>query len=215
MKRAVTLLLGGIFTINLIAQNWQSASSGLTNGGRCFVEDSPGVIVCGSHLGLFRTTNNGSSWVSVSASTVQEEIIALGKNSTSMFAGGDNIYRSDDGGVSWTSVVDSVGTVFSFAFIGDTIYAASIQDRVLMSTDNGNNWVAMNNGLPNNGAMSILAKDNVLYVGLELDGIYTSSDFGLSWYYTGWGLPAPATIRCLETDGQKFLGRRRGGAQGA
>jgi len=48
------------------------------------------------------------------------------------------------------NVVNSSGyTTECFAFLGDTVYAATFGGGILMSPDNGTNWTPLNNGLTN------------------------------------------------------------------
>ncbi|MEI6822335.1 MAG: T9SS type A sorting domain-containing protein [Bacteroidota bacterium] len=72
--------------------------------------------------------------------------------------------------------------VYSLAINGNNIFAGTEYNGVLLSTDNGMSWTAVNNGLPiTTGFTAIAIKDSNIYVGTYEAGIYLSTNNGNSW----------------------------------
>ncbi len=95
-------------------------------------------------------------------------------------------------------------TVTELAVSGNTIFA--VDGGVYLSSDNGGNWIKMNNGLPANiYADAIAANGNNIYVGTfslsANSGVYVSLNNGSNWALSG-GLPAYTMIdRAIAVSG--------------
>ncbi len=64
------------------------------------------------------------------------------------------------------------------------LYVSGLSVGVLKSTDGGQNWTAVNNGLPTTKVSALAMhsfRRETLYVWLWSDGIYRTEDGGLSW----------------------------------
>jgi hypothetical protein len=73
-----------------------------------------------------------------------------------------------------------------------------------MSTDNGSNWLPINNGLPFGfGYTCILVKDSNLYAGQTTKGVYKSTNNGSSWFAINNGIPSD--VSCLEVCGSNIF----------
>lgn len=188
------------FALTTTAQ-WTPSSTGNTAGvTHCFIESSGILLSGGNGSGIFSSTNYGNTWtVSNTGIVAGEEILCLGKNSAGIFAGSDSlIYFSTNNGASWSIVNNSGNAVFAFAFLTDTIYAATMGGGVIMSTNNGSSWTTVNTGITTNLVYSIVKKGNLLFAGTDGNGAFVSSNAGANWTFLN---SAPSTVRCLETDG--------------
>ena len=99
------------------------------------------------------------------------------------FAGtGAGIYRSTDGGESWTNV----NSAFTDCFLqkGSEIFAG-FTGGVLKSTDDGIAWTDPNSSL-NANILHMIVKDSVIYAGGS--GIFRSTDDGATWTASENGL---------------------------
>jgi hypothetical protein len=89
--------------------------------------------------------------------------------------------------------------VRAFAVSNDTVYAGT-GTGVLMSTNNGTNWTAINTGLKNTSIYSIVKNDTLLYAGTysgQNSGIYVSSNSGVNWTNANNGLPSGTSFYAL------------------
>jgi photosystem II stability/assembly factor-like uncharacterized protein len=102
----------------------------------------------------------------------------------------DTIYKSRDGGQTWTAMREGLeqAQVISLAIdpvLSSTIYAGTFATAVYKSSDGGQRWRSANIGLKGHvsvvNAIVIHPKDhNILYIGTTI-GPYRSTDGGESW----------------------------------
>lgn len=208
MKKQIlkTSLLSALisFGVTLKAQTWDSIISGIpvsaaTNNlpPACFeiLPVNNQTIISAVAGGVYRSTNNGNSWLSVKTGGYNG--FKKANNGRILLLGlggflGSAISTSDDGGQTWSASVSGIDPGSSAnVSIEDaslspngTIYIASRQNRgVYASTDNGNTWVEKAVGIAGSTSAlwSILAiDDNTLIVGAS-NGIYRSTDAGVTW----------------------------------
>jgi len=100
----------------------------------------------------------------------------------------DKIFKSTDGGMSWTVLYDGPNTPVSIWIDPTTLTTlyASTDGSFLKSTDGGSKWVALNTGLDyNQTPVTSLAIDptvpTTLYLGTNGHGLLKSTDGGKSW----------------------------------
>lgn len=143
----------------------------------------------------FKSTDGGESWFSITPIPFSmgahdlSEIKIHPTNPEIIFSAGYfKIHRSDDGGTSWTEVLNDFAT--SIAFNEDnnaTIYA--LRFDFFKSTDNGNNWSLISNVSNNFGSgASLIHHEEKLYARASrlnnqyvYNKIIKSTDEGLTW----------------------------------
>lgn len=185
---------------------------------------SPSVIYAGTGeafgnldgiggAGIFKTTDGGSSWVQLTSTVADDSfravnriivdpansdiVVACSNTSTGNFSNAaSGIFRSDDGGASWTKVYTSdayVQQVIAAPTDFQVQYASVYGVGVLKSTDGGKTWVSTSGDIKAAGrielAVSSKAADKIAasVVG-NLSGeagadLYFSIDGGASWAY--------------------------------
>jgi|GEM_PF-3959651 len=176
---------------------------------------------------VYRTTDGGASWQSLSAGLpANRRIYALvidPSRTQTLYAGFDSlgVYRTTDGGMSWTSVnagIPANTTVRAFAFDPSqtqTLYAGT-SSGVYKTADGGASWTPASAGLPPNTVASALAVDpfrpQTVYAGTS-SGVYKTADGGASWTSFSAGLPVKSIISLvLDPSEQKlYAGASPGG----
>ncbi len=159
---------------------------------------------------LFKSTDGGTTWTSVSASHQPPAFYRVAvdpSDPTRLYAAGPGLFRSAPG--KWEPIAGTEfrgPTTFDFAFDPSqpgTLYAATLEDGVLRAGSTGVATATGNQGLPPGPVRSItVANDGTIYAGMDT-GIYQSTDGGDSWQ----PLPAGAHgalsrgITQLVTDG--------------
>jgi len=131
------------------------------------------------------------------------------------------LYRSDDGGDSWTDIAKGVPSDFGFGMAvhphdPDTAYIVPLESdefrctpegklRVYRTRDAGKSWQAMTRGLPQADAFETVLRDALatdvmpkagVYFGTRSGRIYASADEGTSWRLAAEGLPP---VVCVKT----------------
>jgi photosystem II stability/assembly factor-like uncharacterized protein len=91
------------------------------------------------------------------------------------------IYRSTDGGQSWTQVL-SEQSPRGFAELDGDLYAATVTNGVYKSTDDGQTWTTVNNGLTRSDFYAIAASESegTLMAG-TITGTFRSFNGGTTW----------------------------------
>ncbi len=184
-----------------------------------------GENVSGRHVGwgdgVYRSRDAGRSWQRMGLANSQHigrilvdprdgNTVLVAAEGPLWSAGGERgVYRSADGGATWTPVlqIDENTGVTDIEFDPsnpDVIYAAAYQRRrhvwgflgggpksgIYKSTDNGRTWRQVTTGLPSGekgkiGLAVTAADPNLVYATIEADsaerGFYRSRDKGESW----------------------------------
>lgn len=149
--------------------------------------------------GLAISTDNGATWTSKGVadgfgSDITYKVYASGHNVYVATANGLAI--STDMGATWTnktaanglgSISNSAGSIHNnilnvFAS-SNTVYAATMNDGLGISTDNGNTWTKKTtaNGLASNSIGSVFASGDTIYAGTRDAGLSISRDAGKTW----------------------------------
>jgi ligand-binding sensor domain-containing protein len=158
------------------------------------------LAASGSHLfagvngiGVYRSTNNGTSWDSLNTGLTNKYIQCLAVSDTNVFAGtfSGGVFRTTLNGTSWTKV--SVGLP-DWAFVnaivvsGTNLFAGCSYDGVFLSTDNGANWSAVNNDLTNTDVNALAVLGSNLFAGTSYGGVFLSTDNGINWAAVNTGM---------------------------
>jgi len=219
-KFVIPLLLIGIFAATkATAQNfWQQTNGPFGGVIRAFTINSTGDIFAGtSGGGVFRSTDNGGSWIAVNNGLTSGVIFALAINSSGhIFAGGGGVFRSTDNGGSWTAVNSGLTnfSVQALAINASGQIFAGTAGGVFRSTNNGGSWTAVNSGLTNTivPALTINSSGDI-FAGTFGGGVFRSMDNGGSWTAANTGLANGGFVNALiiNSSGQVFAGTRDAG----
>ncbi|MFC2132087.1 T9SS type A sorting domain-containing protein, partial [Bacteroidota bacterium] len=152
----------------------------------CFINDESGVYAA-TDMGVYKTTNNGYSWIQLNKgfSDVYEINTLVISKSNIILAGsnGDGLYYSTDNGLNWLKNTNSNLTSIRISkLIMDStgvVYAGTRGDGVFTSNDNGESWHKMFGGdIENSDVLSlIVAKNNYLFAGTTNNGLYRKAPF--------------------------------------
>lgn len=174
-------------------------------------------------IGVYKTINGGQTWEPTGLSFSQSEydvslirrVLVSPANSNELLAAGiSGIYKSSDGGDSWTKLRDDLIWDIEQDFTnGNTIYATSGyvwtlgrgQASLIKSTDFGDSWTTLDPGFPGNNSISRVeigltpeTPDYIYLVAADPDGgffgFYRSTDGGTNW-----------ETRKHHSDGQNLL----------
>ncbi len=171
------------------------------NGGyvEVLASNSSGEIFAGtSTAGIFKSTDNGNSWVEKNNGLTTDNVISLAlNNAEDIFAGtfDSGMFRSTDNGESWDqinsgltlmnirSIVIDNDSGYVFACAGPNPFSGG----VFRSSNNGDNWTPVNAGLPFGAIFSLgIDSGNNMYAGSGFGaGVYISTNNGDNWSASG------------------------------
>jgi photosystem II stability/assembly factor-like uncharacterized protein len=189
---------------------------------------SSNFIWTGGNLGkVYLSTDHGDSWLLKNNGIFyNDDIVTMAENSSGLiYAGakcellsgdGGGVYLSSNNGDSWNFIGLLNHDVFSLTInTSNHIYAAHSMG-ISKSTDGGNNWFYINNGLQQYDVINAIAvaPNGYLFAGSWEwgGGIYRSTDSGQSWTQINLGLPADnVTSLLIKANGYIFAAYENSG----
>jgi photosystem II stability/assembly factor-like uncharacterized protein len=168
--------------------------------------------------GIFRSTDNGTTWTQINLSIPDLSISSFVVNGMTIFAGTNaGVFRSTDNGANWSLVgtsstgLSSTG-IASLAIKDTTLFAATYPNGIFRSTDNGASWTAANTGLPSQTLiLSFIVSGTSVFAGTYRNSVFRSSDNGTTWKQESIGLFPNINIRTLAVSGTTlFAGTESG-----
>jgi hypothetical protein len=97
------------------------------------------------------------------------------------------------------------GQILSLAFSGTNIFAGTAFGGVYLSTNSGQSWAPVNNGLSNTYVEALATSGKYIFAGTN-NGVYVSTNNGASWVWSNNGL-ANEYVRSFVINGTKvFVG---------
>lgn len=106
------------------------------------------TVFAGSKTGVYYTTNNGNNWIQTGLNSSTSFLVLDGNK---LYAAGSNIYVTENYGINWSLLYSSNPgfNITSFAVSGIYIFKVeSTYHSIEMSSNNGLNWAAVNEGFP-------------------------------------------------------------------
>lgn len=153
----------------------------------------PGRIFAGTNTGLFLSSDGGASWseMALRPATRKPDIRDIAGDPADarvVYAGaaGEGVYRSRDGGQTWTLANQGMDNVRVRAMAADpldpqVLYVGTDGGRVFRSNNGGDKWEATNTGLAGRSVQALAAVPSRVYAGTFGDGIFASTDGGRNW----------------------------------
>jgi photosystem II stability/assembly factor-like uncharacterized protein len=183
----VTLLLCIAINARSVSAQWQLAYDVKSGDIESLASDAT-FIYAGTDSGVFRSSDEGGTWLQVNQGLLNLEVYTLGiSKKGNLFGGteGHGIFRTSNAGNLWAEKIKGLpdsSTIFSI--VGDqrgNVYAGSSTDGVFFSSDEGDNWTYRSAGLRNTFVFSMIVTPvNELIVGLSGE-IARSVDSGMHW----------------------------------
>jgi len=199
----IVLFLIITLNVTIFSQSWTPAGM-VTNPGT-----RPSISVCGTNSAwiadgetttpkIFRTTNGGVNWNSVSTTGIADEIYcvyAFTDNTAyvgeGVVSGGAKLLKTTNAGANWQVVLTTAGTRgyfngLAFTKANGNIFGLAIAERIYRSTNSGLSWIELNAGVNgvSNAQNSLMIIDNYFY-GFGLNNgaarVRLTTDNSLSW----------------------------------
>jgi photosystem II stability/assembly factor-like uncharacterized protein len=148
------------------------------------------VIGCDGAVGVSVSRDNGNTFteyhnlnqshVNIFVNNYDE--IFVGTTPNLPYRGG--VYHSSDLGATWNNIGIIGKDILSLAVKDNYLFAGSTYDGVYRTTNNGNSWNQLNNGLNSLWISALAFVGDNLYAGTN-SGVYLTTDFGLNWNFIG------------------------------
>ena len=205
------LAKGNIFKSINGGNNWTAKYPDGGAGGQgwfadvCVDPTASNIIFAAGKVGIVKSINGGDSWSTVLTPEGNGFCsVVVDKNDYNIVYAaeprGPKVYKSTDGGGTWSNIYSEMGMdtqLFIDPNTTTTLYAID-SIGVKKSTDSGDNWTAVNNGID---AIEVISSavdssnKNIIYVATESGYIVKTMDKGSNWsviHTEFFGIPALA-----------------------
>lgn len=202
----------GVFRSTNGGNTWTQTNQGLLNPNiRSLLILKNGTIFCGTDNRVFRSLNNGSSWIP--SGLLNCNVLYLSADSIgNIWAGIYNysdpfnpkffLSKSSDIGISWHEVQEFSGINGLYVDLNGNLYVLSYF-VMNISNNQGQTWTQA--VFPNLVTSVTSNSNNTLFVGTN-NGVYSSDDLGNSWTELRTGFPSGVIgVECIEVDSKGYL----------
>jgi photosystem II stability/assembly factor-like uncharacterized protein len=201
---------GGVYLSTDHGRSWGATNNGFPTNQHAISfavvganTSSPMIFVGTNSSGVFRSTDNGTSWTASGLASMS--VLALAVSGNNLIAGGQGpnqgIYLSTDNGLHWTA--DTTGlppyeTIQCLAVSGTNgsspMVFAGTGHSVFLSTNKGLSWTAAHTGLEQGYVRALATSGTNIFAATPdpndsiYDGVFLSTDNGASWSSVNTGL---------------------------
>ncbi len=168
-----------------------------------FMEIFDSVLYVSTGKGLFRSTNNGVSWIISDSSLKGDSLISLRLIENKLYAitNKNELYVSTNKGDTW-SHIEANNKIYTITENKGTLFCGASDSTIIVSTDNGASWKGAKQGYVDIELRTTFVKDSTIFAGTMRDGIFVSTDDGDTWKACNNGLESmyiTSIVQCRET----------------
>ncbi|MGD1043957.1 MAG: choice-of-anchor D domain-containing protein, partial [Bacteroidota bacterium] len=194
----------GIIVSTNYGSSWSNATdefSGFPNTMVRALMINDSAVFAGTNNGIYRSNNNGSSWIAMNTGLTQNQriVLSLIVKGSYIFAGTmAGILVSSNNGSSWTQQGLKY-PVLSLLTTNGYVFAGTATNGVYDSSNNVSSWIPANTGLTNPVyafAVTPISNStgNTNIFAACADGVYLSTNNGSEWKKASAGLKGAANI---------------------
>ena len=205
---------GGIFRSTNSGASWQAVNTGLpADAIPDALESFNNTLFTGMFGdGVYRSADNGSTWQISNTGLIASFIPVMAECSAGILAAGQRrIYLSADNGISWQlkSTGLSCTNISSMTVNNNDIYVGTTGGcGMYLSTNNGNSWSGINNGISGN-IVSLSSNGTHVFTATN-NGVFITTNGGAQWYNANSGLMSLNIFTLLCTPGNVYLTNSNG-----
>ena len=234
---------GKLYTSDNSGETWTDITHGLPRSVLDIDISPDNTIYVTTHIfGCYKSENGGTTWEEISTfpniggydievDPVEPNIVyAAGMGACTVpdwcmsygytFTDDSGVYKSTNYGETWTQVLTTGNECRAVRLHPDDhtiVFAAAMDDGLLVSKDSGNTWTPYNTGLGTTVLTSCAVCKNILYVGTQACGVYSGDlvDQTVVWDLTRSNKPVPEVysleIKVDPVNNYIFVGSNPGG----
>ncbi len=189
----------GLYLSTDTLNSWIEKNNGLNKNVNIWVivANRDTLLIGTDSYGIYRSTNNGDNWNQVNKGLKSLNVERLKIDGNNILAGtSDGVYISTDYGDNWIAKNKGIENkeIYCLETNGNYIYAGTNGNGFFKSSDYGETWSNISNGLPKASyGLTIVQNDNILFATVGnfiaiLGGVYISLDNGNNWIQRNEGI---------------------------
>lgn len=208
---------GGVRCSSNMGQDWMSAGINMSLMILSFAANDQNVYA-GTQWdqgGVFQTSDRGITWNMISGLDDNVyDILAVEATNEKIYASTKNfyspgLYMTANNGASWRWMGNLQGSYLLYAR-GNDLIVADYYLGMQMTTNDGLQWINMNNGIPGNYVLSIFSKNSLIFASFAGAGVYVTTNDGQSWTPSGSGITDPNVTSFVAYEQKIFAGSSSG-----
>jgi photosystem II stability/assembly factor-like uncharacterized protein len=204
----------GVYRKLANTKQWDYKVEGLTNTCINSIVSFNNKLFAGTHgAGLHYSTDQGVNWHRLNLFSGRNyifDVYSTGQNifviasSNYLYPFGGKLYRSSNGGQTWIEKSNGFDTGLLECIAGNEDFSlVGSEYGLFKSFDQGNTWIKVLNGVPNNINVSDVAiYDSVAIVVNGTSGIFRTENFGEDWEYLQ--VPGLFSGQSIKAIGKEF-----------
>ena len=201
----------GVYTSSNNGLSWNASNTGLIATSVIALFRSGTNIFAGTAgTGAFISSDIGVTWTPINYGLTSLYIYTFAQLGNILLIGTQGgFFMSTDNGNSW--IGDSTNNnpnpyIRTLTVSGSNIFAGTIYSGVLLSTDTGKTWNAVNNGLMDSSITCLANNGTTIFAGTNDSGVYVSTNNGNSWTHKNDGLILKRIRSILVSGSKVFVG---------
>lgn len=184
-KDVIVYTADGIFVTRNRGAYWNTTNGGGLNGATLSRMLAIGDTLIGGMMygGIFLSSDEGNTWTRIDtiADLKWSSVSALLAMHDTLYAGtSGGVYMSPDLGASWPLLSTGLSGVKCLAQSHGALYAGTVANGVMRSSDGGHRWTHVNTGIDQSSISGIIGH-NGLIMAAAADSTYRSSNDGMDW----------------------------------
>ncbi len=203
----------GVYIKRVDDVKWSHKTLGLANSTINSIASFDKILFAGVHgAGLYISEDRGKTWKHkwikgcggfiFDIHSTESSIFLIG-SSDYLYPYGGRLFKSNDGGNTWSRKSGGLDTGLLECVAGhDDFLLLGTEFGLFRSMNQGNYWHKITNGIPYNiNVADIAVRDSIAIVVNGTVGYYRTTDFGESWTYKQIsGLYAAITVKIIGND---------------
>jgi hypothetical protein len=179
---------GEVYLSNDKGKSWTVKNSGLKDLTIRRFAEIDGKLYVATNSGLYSYDDASGKW-ELEYGQISLQVNGITESEGSIYiATNQGVFKSEMKAKNWVKVFPD-RSVHNISSVGTTIYAM-VYNELFSSTDKGESWHSIQNGLPKDlYTFNVIESDNTVFAG-QWDGIYSRRNSTESWKFSGKGLPA-------------------------
>ena len=192
-------------SVSYSQNEWKQLSNGFYGGQVISLASVDEAIFAGTVGGLFRSSDNGNTWLRIAESLPGQLVNSMVTVSSTLYIAlnGGGTYLSDDLGETWQPInIPESKVIGKLVAIGETLYGISGDGLLFSFTHGQTNATEINTGLEGVGSLESIG--TTLFLGSYSKGLYFSTNSGSTWTkFVDY--PGINAVFALDSDGSVII----------